>query len=133
MLIKPYRIPKHKDIMRSFGYMETASGNNKNVTSHEDDNGNVTVIHHPSTNWAHIDNKNKTIEGKGINTLKDHLLKIHNNFKEDESVSPFSSAVNCAGSGNINGIGIGLQGEPGIKKKKFLREILKRKENKKKD
>jgi hypothetical protein len=45
----------------------------------------------------------------------------YNNIKEDGS----TGAVNCAGSGGIEGIGVGPKGEPGVSKKhKKLRQIV---------
>lgn len=34
--------------------------------------------------------------------------------------------ANAAGSGGVEGIGVGLKGEPGVTNKKKLREILRR-------
>lgn len=34
--------------------------------------------------------------------------------------------ANAAGSGGVEGIGVGLKGEPGVKNKKKLRDILRR-------
>jgi len=79
--IKPYRIPKYKEKLNSFGYMEDRSEFNKsqNTTEHADDNGNWLALHHTSTYWSHVDNKGKETEGRGMNKLLQHLLHLHNN------------------------------------------------------
>jgi hypothetical protein len=46
-----------------------------------------------------------------------HIEKLRSNIKED-------MPANVAGGGNIAGIGVGAQGEPGVNKKKGLTPFL---------
>lgn len=50
-------------------------------------------------------------------------MKVEINKIQEDGV--ISSSINTAGSGQIEGIGVGQNGEPGIKKKlKKLRDVI---------
>jgi hypothetical protein len=76
--ISEYRIPKYKETLRAFGYMENPHEDIKspNITTHEDDNKNWIALHHRNTEW-HILHKNNHFSGKGMHKLKEKLLELY--------------------------------------------------------
>ncbi len=75
---------------------------------HKDNNGDWLVKHHSN-------GKTKEMNANDA----DHAHKLAKKLVED-------APVNSAGNGGVAGIGVGPQGEPGGKKAKLIKKILKR-------
>lgn len=70
----PYRIPAYKEFLGKYGFKSHESHSNTTTVS-EHPHGDLIIIHHGSTDWAHSDpsGDNEIASGKGFNKLKQYL------------------------------------------------------------